>query len=90
VLTGIRYPANQFIFKNSRLFLYTDGFTEGRLKKGSPTDLGKELGIKGFLRWLLLSKKLPLDEQIAFIKERCKSQLAPRADDQTLMILSSD
>lgn len=88
VLSGILYPANKFTLKNSRLFLYTDGFTEGRLKIGSPKELGKELGIKGFLGWLLLSKKLPLDEQIAFIKERCKTQLAPQSDDQTLMILS--
>jgi sigma-B regulation protein RsbU (phosphoserine phosphatase) len=88
VLPGILYPAKKFTLTNSRLFLYTDGFTEGRLKTGSSKEVGKELGIKGFLGWLILSKKLPLDEQIAFIKERCKTQLAPQSDDQTLMILS--
>jgi phosphoserine phosphatase RsbU/P len=90
VLPGRLYPAARFNLKNSRLFLYTDGFTEGKLKTGSPKELGKELGIKGFLRWLILSRKLPLDGQIAFIKEHCKTQLAPLSDDQTLMILSGE
>jgi sigma-B regulation protein RsbU (phosphoserine phosphatase) len=88
VLPGIGCPAKKFTLKNSRLFLYTDGFTEGKLKTGSPKELGKELGIKGFLRWLLESRKLSLDGQVSFIKERCKTQLAPQSDDQTLMILS--
>jgi phosphoserine phosphatase RsbU/P len=90
VLPGIRYPANQFTLKNSRLFLYTDGFTEARLKTESPQEVGPELGIKGFMGWLLLSKKLPLKGQIAFIKEKCTTLLAPRSDDQTLMILSGE
>jgi serine phosphatase RsbU (regulator of sigma subunit)/HD-like signal output (HDOD) protein len=90
VLPGIRYPANQFTLENSRLFLYTDGFTEARLKTENPKELGPELGIKGFMGWLLLSKKLPLKEQITFIKERCTTLLAPRSDDQTLMILSGE
>lgn len=87
VLPGVSYPGKQFSIKNSRLFLYTDGFTEGKLKKGSAKDLGKELGVKGFLRWLLQSRKMPIDEQISFIKELGKVQLAPQSDDQTLMIL---
>jgi sigma-B regulation protein RsbU (phosphoserine phosphatase) len=90
VLPGGMNPAKQFSFKNRRLFLYTDGFTEGRLKKGSAKDLGKELGVKGFLRWLLQSRKMPIDAQIDFIKEQCKIQLAPQSDDQTLMILSGE
>ena len=87
VLPGVSHPGKQFSIKNSRLFLYTDGFTEGKLKKGSAKDLGKELGVKGFLRWLLQSRKMPIDEQISFIKELGKVQLAPQSDDQTLMIL---
>ncbi len=90
VIPGIMNPAKQFSLKNSRLFLYTDGFTEGRLKKGSPKEVGRELGVKGFLRWLLQSRKMSIDEQISFIREQCKTQLAPRSDDQTLMILSGE
>jgi sigma-B regulation protein RsbU (phosphoserine phosphatase) len=90
VLPGVACAAGRISINDSRLFLYTDGFTEGRLKKGSSKDLGTELGEKGFLRWLLLSRKLPLDGQISFIKERGKTQLAPRSDDQTLMILSGE
>ncbi|MCP3940665.1 MAG: HDOD domain-containing protein [Desulfobacteraceae bacterium] len=90
VLPGLTYHSNQFSIKNSRLFLYTDGFTEGRLKKGKPGELGCELGIKGFLVWLLQSRKLSLDGQMAFIKKLCKTQLVPQSDDQTLMILSGE
>lgn len=90
VLPAIECSAKLFSIKNSRLFLYTDGFTEGRLKKGSPEDLGQELGVKGFLRWLLQSRKMPLDGQISYVKELCKTHLAPQADDRTLMILSGE
>jgi len=90
VLPGALHAANQFSIKESRLFLYTDGFTEGRLKKGEKKDLGKELGLKGFLRWLLQSGKMPLEDQMTWIKEQCESQLAPQSDDLTLMILSGE
>jgi len=90
VLPGILHPAKQFSIKNSRLYLYTDGFTEGRLKKGEKKDLGKELGLKGFLRWLIQSGKLPVDDQMTWIKEKCRTQLAPQSDDLTLMILSGE
>ncbi|MFH2057674.1 MAG: HDOD domain-containing protein [Pseudomonadota bacterium] len=90
VLPGILHPARQFSILNSRLYLFTDGFTEGRLKKGDKTILGTELGIKGFLRWLLFSGKMSLNDQMDWLKERCKSQLAPQSDDLTLMILSGE
>ncbi|MCP3871802.1 MAG: HDOD domain-containing protein [Desulfobacteraceae bacterium] len=90
ILPGALHPAGQFSIKNSRLFLYTDGFTEGRLKKGDEKDLGKELGVKGFLRWLLQSRKMPLDDQMTWIKDQCSEQLAPQSDDLTLMILSGE
>ncbi|MBU1341928.1 MAG: SpoIIE family protein phosphatase, partial [Proteobacteria bacterium] len=90
VLPDALHPARQFSIKDSRLFLYTDGFTEGRLKKGEAEDLGQELGIKGFLRWLLQSRKMPLNDQMAWIKDQCKTQLAPQSDDLTLMILSGE
>ncbi len=90
VLPGVIHPARQFSLKNKRLYLYTDGFTEGRLKKGGKKELGKELGIKGFLRWLVQSGNMPLDDQMAWIKEQCGIQLAPQSDDLTLMILSGE
>ena len=90
VLPGILHPAKQFSIKNSRLYLYTDGFTEGRLKKGEKKDLGKELGLKGFLKWLIQSGKMPLDDQMAWIKKECRTQLEPQSDDLTLMILSGE
>jgi len=90
VLSGVLHPAKQFSIKNSRLFLYTDGLTEGRLKKGEKKNLGKELGLKGFLRWLLQSGKMPINEQMTWIKEQCISQLAPQSDDLTLMIISGE
>jgi len=90
ILPGVMHPAKQFSIKNSRLYLYTDGFTEGRLKNGETKDLCKELGIKGFLRWLIQSGKMPLDDQMAWIKGQCRTQLAPQSDDLTLMILSGE
>ncbi|MCD4718832.1 MAG: HDOD domain-containing protein [Desulfobacula sp.] len=90
ILPGVLHPAKQFSIKNSRLYLYTDGFTEGRLKNGKTKDPGNELGLKGFLRWLIQSGKMPLDEQMAWIKGQCRTQLAPQSDDLTLMILSGE
>lgn len=90
VLPGRIHPARQFSLRDSRLYLYTDGFTEGRLKKTEKKDLYRELGVKGFLRWLLQSRKMPLDEQMAWIREQCRTQLDPQSDDLTLMILSGE
>lgn len=75
---------------NSRLFLYTDGFTEGRLKTGKTEEVGKELGFKGFLLWVAQSRHLTIDEQMAWIQNQCTKQLAPQSDDLTLMILSGE
>jgi len=33
---------------------------------------------------------MPLEDQMAWIKEQCESQLAPQSDDLTLMILSGE
>ncbi|MFH2093613.1 MAG: HDOD domain-containing protein [Pseudomonadota bacterium] len=90
VLPGVLHPARQFSILNSRLYLFTDGFTEGRLKKGDKAVLGTELGMKGFLRWLVASGKMPLIDQMAWLKKQCESQLAPQSDDLTLMILSGE
>lgn len=90
VLPGILHPAKLFSLKDSRLYLYTDGFTEGRLKKGEKKDPDRELGLRGFLRWLIQSGKLPLDDQMDWIKNQCRTQLVPQSDDLTLMILSGE
>lgn len=90
VMSGVLHPARKISLKDKRLYLYTDGFTEGRLKVGKKEDLGKELGLKGFLRWLVQSKEMSLKEQMGWIKEQCKIQLAPQSDDLTLMILSGE
>ena len=90
VLPGILHPAKRLSLKNRRLYLYTDGFTEGRLRKAGSKIFEGQLGIKGFLRWLIQSRNLSLDEQTAFIREQCKIQLEPRFDDLTLMILSGE
>jgi len=90
VLPEAMHAAKKLSISNSRLYLYTDGFTEGRLKKGDTRKLGKELGLKGFLRWLLQSRNMPLDEQMDWIKEQCTQKLAPQSDDLTLMILAGE
>lgn len=90
VLPEASYPAKDFSLIESRLFLYTDGFTEGRLKTDNPTNPEKELGVKGFFRWLVQSRNMLLDEQVEWIKSRCKEELLPQSDDLTLMILSGE
>lgn len=90
VLPEVVHAGKQLSLLNSRLYLYTDGFTEGRFKTGDSRRLGKELGLKGFLRWLLQSRKMPLSEQVGWIKEQCSSELAPQSDDLTLMVLSGE
>lgn len=90
VVPGVQHPAKNASILDSRLYLFTDGFTEGRLKKGDEKVLGTELGMKGFLRWLLASGNMALNEQMDWIKVQCDSQLAPQSDDLTLMILSGE
>ena len=90
ILPEVRHATKKLSIANSRLYLYTDGFTEGRLKKGNSRQLGKELGLKGFLRWLIQSRKMPLDEQVRWIKDHCGQELAPQSDDLTLMVLSGE
>lgn len=90
VMQGIIHPAKQFSLQNSRLYLYTDGFTEGRLKNKDRKEFEQELGLKGFLRWLVQSKKMPLEKQMGWIKKECSKRLAPQSDDLTLMILSGE
>jgi sigma-B regulation protein RsbU (phosphoserine phosphatase) len=90
VIPGVLYPVKRLSLKNSRLYLYTDGFTEGRLKKGTTKEIGKELGLKGFLMWLIQSGQMSIDDQMKWIKEQCSSQLAPQSDDLTLLILSGE
>ena len=90
VLADIIPRAQTCSLLNSRLFLYTDGFTEGRLKTGKTEEVGKELGFKGFLLWLAQSRHLPIDDQMAWIQNQCAKQLAPQSDDLTLMILSGE
>ncbi len=90
VIPGVQHPAKKVSLQNRRLYLYTDGFTEGRIKKGEKKSIGQELGLKGFLRWLLQSRQMPLDEQLEWIKDECENQLEPQSDDLTLMILSGE
>jgi sigma-B regulation protein RsbU (phosphoserine phosphatase) len=90
VMPGILHPVKRLSLKNSRLYMYTDGFTEGRLKKGTTKEIGKELGLKGFLTWLIQSGQMSVDDQMKWIKEQCSSQLAPQSDDLTLLILSGE
>ena len=90
VLPEAMHAAKNFSIAKCRLYLYTDGFTEGRFKKEDTRKPGKELGLKGFLRWLLHSRDLPLDEQMIWIKDQCREKLVPRSDDLTLMVLSGE
>ncbi len=90
VLPGGGHSAKRFSLENKRLYIYTDGFTEGRLRKGHSEISGSQLGVKGFLRWLVQSGKMSLDAQTAFIREQCRTQLEFQSDDLTLMILSGE
>jgi len=90
VLPEVSYPAKVSSLIKGRLFLYTDGFTEGRLKTSDRTNPENELGVKGFFRWLVQSRNMPVDEQVEWIKSRCREELLPQSDDLTLMILSGE
>ena len=58
------------------------------IKRDTRKNKKTELGLKGFLRWLIQSKQMPLKEQVAWLKKECQTKLEPEADDLTLMILS--
>ena len=90
LLPGPLHPAKQLSIKSSRLYLYTDGFTEGRLNQGRTREPGRALGQNGFLRWVLQSSRMSLADQVTWIKEQCDSKLVPQSDDLTLMVLSGE
>ena len=81
VVGGTDYRVEEMPFADAALCLYTDGITE------SLTEGGEELGIKGLLRWLLESRNLAVNEQLAYVEERLRRQAVRQTDDQTMMIL---
>lgn len=81
IMPGIRVKAKTYGIQGSRLYLYSDGFTEGRLKDG------KILGAKGFLTWVLKSSDLAPDAQADHLRNFCREQFSRLHDDVTLMIL---
>ncbi len=90
VIPDAVHSVKKFSLADSRLYLYTDGFTEGRITKKKSCNIDKKLDFDGFLKWLIQSKKMPLDDQINWIENRCAEYLVPRTDDLTLMILSGE
>ncbi len=90
VIPDAVHSVRKFSLADSRLYLYTDGFTEGRITKKKSCSIDKRLDFDGFLKWLIQSKKMQLDDQINWIKKRCAEHLVPRTDDLTLMILSGE
>ena len=90
IMPDVVHVVRKFSLADSRLYLYTDGFTEGRITKEKFPAIEKKLDLDGFLRWLIQSKKMQLDDQMSWIKKRCTDYLLPRTDDLTLMILSGE
>lgn len=86
ILDQIPAKASQRSLEGNRLYLYSDGFIEGRLKK----DPEKVLGTKGLLRWLVQSSRMGVQDQADWIREQCDAELAPHTDDLTLLILSGE
>lgn len=82
VVGTARYKLENFSLADSKLYLYTDGITEGR------SISGEELGLKGFVRWLVQSKKLPIKAQLSWIEQQLQDTMAAQLDDLTLMILA--
>ncbi len=83
IVAGTTYAPVSIPFTASKLYLYTDGLTEGRL------DTGDELGVNGFVRWIAQSRALPVDEQLQFIRQHFEQVVETQNDDLTLMILGS-
>lgn len=90
VLPDVVHPVKDISIKGKRLYLYTDGFTEGRLRDRENKSVPKELGLKGFLQWIVQSSKMPLKEQMEWIHKQCIQKLERQSDDLTLMILSGE
>ena len=90
IIPDAAHAVRKFSLAGSRLYLYTDGFTEGRITKKKSCSSDKKLDFDGFLRWLIQSGKMQVNDQIDWIKNRCTEYLVPRTDDLTLMILSGE
>ncbi len=86
ILDQVEIKTDTRSLKGRRLFLYSDGFLEGRLKK----DPGKTLGSREFIRWLVQSGKMGIQAQAQWIMDQCEEKLDRRGDDLTLMILTEE
>jgi serine phosphatase RsbU (regulator of sigma subunit)/HD-like signal output (HDOD) protein len=84
VVEGFEFVTETVSFDNHRLYLYTDGITEAR------KDNGEELGSKEFIKWILESKRLPLKEQMDWLRAKFQNDIKTWEDDLTLMMLSSE
>lgn len=83
VLKGFEYECFHAPFKQQRLYLYSDGITEAHRVDG------QELGSKAFIEWVIKSSKLPLKQQLEWLKEKFESDITDWQDDLTLMILDA-
>jgi serine phosphatase RsbU (regulator of sigma subunit)/HD-like signal output (HDOD) protein len=83
VVEGYPYQTETVSFDHHRLYLYTDGITEARKENG------EELGSKGFIKWIIESKQLPLKKQMEWLRDRFQSDIASWEDDLTLMMICS-
>ncbi len=83
VSPDLKFPAENVLFDCQRLYLYSDGFIECK------TSSGEELGIKGFLSWVVQSKHLNLEDQLSWIEQQFQNQAEAQLDDLTLMIIAA-
>jgi len=89
IVPEVTHPVVECSLKQSRLYLYSDGFTEGLLKQSNGQG-DRPLGLKGFLKWLIKSKTLPVKKQLSWIQSKCGTNLEPQSDDLTMMIISGE
>jgi len=83
VSPDLTFPSDTLQFDKQRLYLYSDGFIECK------TDSGEELGVKGFLSWVVQSKHLNLEDQLSWIEQQFQNKAKAQLDDLTLMIIDA-
>jgi len=81
ILAENEFPATSFNLGNRRLYLYSDGVTEGKLANG------EELGLKGFVTTILNVKHKPVSQQLTDITGLFTASNEPLRDDITILVI---
>ena len=84
IVSKTKYQEHKISFKNSSMYIFTDGITEIKNPQG------EELGSKGFQNYITKFKDKPNNERLQLIIDNVLNSKYVQKDDLTIVTLDSD